>query len=141
MIKSITQQGPSGCAPACVAQLLGTSYSRAVKLFKSGKAKEIFKGFYCKEIVTVLRKKGFDYNFEYINKRNSKKIYKNGTIVFIKRTEKYPQGHYLIRFNNLWMDPWINMPKMNPAKSGFRKKLPGKSIYAILRTDYPTELK
>jgi len=131
MEKSITQQGPSGCAVACVAQLLNITYDRAISLFKGGRIKEIYLGFYCKEIVTVLRKKGINCNFRYISKENANKIYKNGTIVFIKRTKKYPQGHYLIRSNNSWMDPWINMPRMNPAKSGFRKKLPGKPVYAI----------
>ncbi len=132
MTKSITQQGPSGCAPACVAQILGISYRRAVALFKNGEIKQIYQGFYCREIVTVLKKRGIDAEFRYVNKKIIKKIYRDKTIVYIKRSVKYPQGHYLCRSNNMWMDPWINMPKMNPSKSGFRKKLPGKPVYMIL---------
>lgn len=41
-----------------------------------------------------------------------------------------PFGHYLIRFNNQWIDPWINLPNKN-IKAGFRKRLPGKPIYGI----------
>ncbi len=134
MIKSITQEAPSGCAVACVAMLLEVPYRKAILLFRNGKSKEIYQGYYCKEIVAVLKKKGVDFRFKYVSKKNNR-IYKNGTIVFIKRTKEYPKGHYLIKTLNGWMDPWINMPKMNPAKSGLRKKLPGEPIYAVLQTD------
>jgi|SRR3989344_1619346 len=132
MIKSTTQQGPSGCAPACVAQILGIPYMKAVRLFKGGMVKEIYRGFYCREIVAVLKKRGIGSEFKYVNKKIVKKIYKNRTIIYIKRSKKYPQGHFLCRSNGMWMDPWINMPKMNPAKSGFRRKLPGKPMYVVL---------
>lgn len=131
-MKSTTQQGPSGCAPAYVAQILGISYRDAVALFKNGEIKEIYQGFYCREIVKALKKNGVNSEFKYINKQNVKRIYKNKSIVYIKRSLKYPQGHFLCRFKGVWMDPWINMPQINPAKSGFRRRLPGKPIYAIL---------
>jgi len=64
-------------------------------------------------------------------------MYEDGVIVFIKRSVRYPAGHYLARMNGQWMDPWINFPNdqniknIKNATSGFRKKLPGKPIYAL----------
>jgi hypothetical protein len=46
----------------------------------------------------------------------------------------YPEGHYLVRKGNIWMDSWINFKnnkKVFQAKSGFRKKLPGRAIYLV----------
>lgn len=131
MEKSITQGGPSGCAVACVAKILNIPYSKALKLFNNGKVKHIYAGFYCKEIVLVLKKVGIESEWKYITKKLYKRINEQNTIVFIKRSAKYPQGHYLCRVGNKWMDPWINMPNIIPAKSGFLNKLPDKPIYAV----------
>jgi len=130
-MNTITQEGPSGCGVACTAQVLGVSYKKTLRLFKDGENKHTFSGFYCKEIVKVLTRRGYESWFEYIKKSKLKSIYKDSTIVFIKRSKKYPQGHYLVRVGKYWMDPWFNMPDITPAKSGFRKRLPGKPIYAI----------
>ena len=68
------------------------------------------------------------------NKKLRKTIYKDGTIVLIRRSKKYIAGHYLIRYKGLWMDPWINLTVDNnilQAESGFRRRLPGSPSYAI----------
>jgi hypothetical protein len=74
---------------------------------------------------------GFNYSLKYV-KRKKSHIYPIGTIVFIGKTEVHPVGHYLLFTEKGWMDPWINFPRLN-AKAGFRKKLPGKPVYAIVK--------
>ncbi len=114
-----------------MARVLNIPYQKALSLFRNGKRKQILRGFYCREIVTALKKAGIKSEWRYITKDIYRRINRDKTIVFIKRSDKYPQGHYLCRIENKWMDPWINMPDITPAKSGFRKHLPGKPIYAI----------
>jgi len=128
----VIQKDSMSCAVACTAFILNISYQSSLKLFRNGKWKVKNKGFLCKEIVNILGNRGFKYEYKYISNKIKRKIYKPNTIVFLKRSGKYPSGHYLSRAdNNLWMDPWINFPDEN-KKAGFRKKLPEKPIYAIL---------
>jgi len=78
--------------------------------------------------------------YKYIKGKIRKKIYQDNTIVFIKRSKKYPYGHYLSRYKSSWMDPWINSKndrKIKKIKAGFRKRLPGKAIYAIFLKKKP----
>ena len=131
----ITQESPSGCGIACVAFVFGSKYRKTLKFFQRGRQKAKTKGFYCKDLVKVLNSQGGNFEYRYIKSRIRKKIYQDNVIVFIKRSKKYPLGHYLCRYKNLWMDPWINFPKnknIQKAKSGFRKRLPGQPIYAII---------
>ena len=58
-----------------------------------------------------------------------------GVIVFLEKSEEYPMGHYLVRANDKWMNPWVNYPEINPAKSDFEKATKGKVEYII----YPLE--
>jgi len=43
--------------------------------------------------------------------------------------------HNYYKSNKGWMDPWINFDSNNinleTAKAGFRKRIPGKIIYAV----------
>ena len=129
----VVQEDPLGCGIACVAAVLMVSYQESLDLFDDGqrKAKEV--GFFCKEIVMALKKRGLEYEYKYIKDKLRKRIYKKGTIVFLRRFKKYSSGHYLCRLNNKWMDPWINFPNEN-RKAGFRKRLPEKPIYIIYAT-------
>mgnify|MGYP001563219775 CR=1 FL=1 len=129
-MEPIRQEDPFGCGIACVAFVTDISYEDSLKLFEDGKSKAKKVGFLCKEIVNALKFKGQIYEYKYVKIRYRKIIYNQNTIVFIKRSNKYPTGHYLVRANNKWMDPWINFPYEN-AKAGFRKRLPGKPIYMI----------
>ncbi len=132
-MEPIRQEDKLGCAVACVAFILNIDYKKALKLFASGERKAKDEGFYCKEIIMAFNNLGFGYQYKYTKKRLQKKIYKENTIVFIKRCKRYPKGHYLTRFNNKWMDPWINFPKAN-IRAGFRKRLPGTPIYLVFQT-------
>jgi hypothetical protein len=135
-MKSITQEDTFGCSLACIAFLLDKNYQEIVKL--AGQDQAHTKGFYCKELVQLLAKLGESYTYKYLKPRFKRKIYLDKVIVFIKRSKKYPSGHYLARLNNLWMDPWINFQqgaKVENAKSGFRKRLPGRPIYGLFPAD------
>lgn len=132
--ESIVQKHLWGCGAACVAFVLGLDYSTALKLFTYGTHKANTRGFYCKEIVDVLNRSNRNYTHRYIKDRIKRRIYKDYTIVFIGRSPKYPVGHYLCRYQNTWMDPWINFPvnqNIQEAKAGFRKRLPARPLYAI----------
>lgn len=129
-MKVVVQKDMFGCGVASVACLLSITYAEALSLFENGKTKAISIGFLCKDIVGALKNKNINYQFKYIKPRFKNKIYKHGTIVFIKRSKRFPVGHYLCRKNNLWADSWINFPNKN-KRAGFRKRLPGKPIYLI----------
>ena len=133
MKKPITQEDLMGCSVACVAFALNKSYKSTKSLFD--KPKDVsFRGYYCREIVKALKRGGLNYKFSKLTQKNKevkKKLNNFGTIVFIKRNKKYPQGHYLVKTKRSWMNPWINFSSINPAKSGFKKKLPGKPQWII----------
>ncbi len=130
----IAQEDELGCGVACVANLLDISYAQALQLFdKPENAKT--KGFKCKEIMAVLQKSGIGASYKYLKPRLKSKIYQPGVIVLIAVNKKYPFGHYLLRTNHGWLDPWVNIhssQNVQKAKAGYRKRLPGKPIYAIL---------
>jgi hypothetical protein len=131
-MNSITQEDPYGCSLACIAFLTNKSYPGIASLISKQRAEN--EGFYCKELVKLLKDLRYEYQYKYLKNRFKKYTYNDGVIVFIKRSKKYPSGHYLARRNGLWMDPWINFKigaKIENAKSGFRKRLPGKAIYGI----------
>lgn len=127
----IKQEDKLGCAVACTAFLLSINYQNSLKLFKSGEYRAKNKGFLCKDIIMVLKKAGLKYEYRYIGNKIRRKIYKPNTIVYVRKSKKYPHGHYLARFDNKWMDSWIDFPDKY-IKAGYRKRLPERPIYAIL---------
>lgn len=132
--KSITQKDPFGCSIACLAFLLNISYLEASTLFEDLAVGAKNKGSTCKEVVEALAKKGISAKYKYLKPHWHRRIYRGRVIVFLKQSKKFPYGHYLIRINNIWMDPWINLNKtkdIKKAKSGFRKRLPSKPIFGI----------
>lgn len=133
----VVQKHPFGCGIACLAFVLGKKYEDAMRAIRPFR-KEINGGVWCKDIVSALRTKGLNAEFYYLKPACMKRIYDDGTIVFIARSKRYPAGHYLCRTTRGWMDPWINGPpewRLEIAMAGFRKKLPGRPIYAIFPMD------
>lgn len=132
MRKSITQELDYGCGVACFAFVLGISFQQALVIL--GKDYSVKHGWRPSDLVSALNKNGFKYSNNYVRKKQIN-TYPDGTIVLIERSPNYPVGHYLVLDNNQWMDPWINMPMDNfleNAESGFRSKLPGKAMYALI---------
>ena len=133
MRKSITQESDYGCGVACFAFVVGTSYREACHCLGSKQATS--NRFWCKDLSLALNKSGIPCVHKYLKAPIKKQVYAEGTIVLIARSKTYPTGHYLVRHNGKWMDPWINLRTdrtIKNAKSGFRKRLPGRPMYAIL---------
>jgi len=131
-MKSITQKHPFGCGVVCVAFVIRKSYSEVMDVLVNDKAND--EGFSCKELAQALSGFGYPYIYKYLKPKLRSKIYQNGVIVFVKRSSKYPAGHYLVYSNGQWMDSWVNFAQdkdIKKAKSGFRKRLPGTPIYAL----------
>jgi hypothetical protein len=131
-MRLIPQKHLLGCGATCLAFLLNISYDKVVNYF--GEKKLNNEGIYLKEMVEFLKKYEYKADYKYLKPKLKRTIYKSGTIVFIKRDKNYPYGHYLIKDNKKWFDPWVNFLEdkdIKNAKAGFRKRLPGKPIYAI----------
>ncbi|MEK7649749.1 MAG: hypothetical protein AAB367_02205 [Patescibacteria group bacterium] len=135
-MKLVAQEAPMGCAIACAASLSDLTYKKMRSHFSNGRLKEYTVGFYNKDIVSALSKvniitKGCS------SKRWSQKKYLPGTIVFIKRSKKYSQGHFLLKTPRGWMNPWANYPSINPAKAAFQRRLPGETEWVIVTKKDP----
>jgi len=106
-----TQKHSFGCGAACVAFIVGQSYTEIINILGNNKAQNV--GFTCKELMKALSNLKHHYVFKYLKPRLKSKIYKNGVIVFIKRSLRYPAGHYLVYSNGQWMDSWKNFRATN----------------------------
>lgn len=129
----ITQEDDMGCGAACVAFVANKTYQQAAKVLGQEKARSV--GFHLKELVDALSQFGLDYRFQHVRTHTKQSIYQEGAIVFIRRSVRYPYGHYIIRHNGLWADPWINLvldKNLENAKSGYRKRLPGEAQWVVL---------
>lgn len=130
-MKAVKQEDGLGCGIACVAYVLGISYPEAKPLFK-GLADVAKPEFYPWVIVRALRRGGLEYRHHYFEGRAR---WKAGTIVLVRKSEKHPYGHYLVKGERGWMDPWINLKPgecgLKKAKAGFRDRLPGRPWYWI----------
>ena len=131
--RAVRQQDPYGCGIACVAFVNGISYNEAKRKYFRRRKDAGSRGYICKDLVKALKVAGKEYGYRYI--KEGKRGFRNGDIIFIKRSRRYPAGHYLARTRSGWMDSWINFdannPKIRNSKAGFRKRLPGKAIYAV----------
>ncbi len=54
-----------------------------------------------------------------------------GTIVFVHPNAIYTSGHYLLKLEDGWMNPWANFPNMIPVKYAIEETLPGDVSYLI----------
>jgi hypothetical protein len=132
MKKSITQEHMAGCGAACAAFVEEVSYVKILKRFKKGKENASFRGFYAYHIIQALTDpKG--YMHCKVLAHNKQDIHEDGTIVYIAKNKDFPIGHWLVRYKDTWMNPWINYPSIKNVKSGFQDELPGKPMYAIFK--------
>ena len=135
-MKAIVQEHAMGCAVSCVAYLTKISYKKSLGLFPNPKLAAA-RGSYCSEITLALKKKKLIYKWIKISPKAKNLLKEKDIIVFIGKSEKYPLGHFLLKTNNGWMNPWVNFPCIAPAKAGFEKTLPGKAQWII----YPSKSK
>lgn len=133
MRQSVTQEFDYGCGIACFAFALGVSYKQATHLL--GKAQSSSNRFWVKDLEQALNDNGLRYKRYFVKEHVKLRLNEEGAIVLIRRSNIYPAGHYLIRHQGTWMDPWINLPKdrdIRNAISGFRKQLPDEAMYVLL---------
>jgi hypothetical protein len=129
----VTQEHSMGCAVACVASICGLTYQSALQLFDQSHLAWT-RGYYCPEIVHALKKANFNYAFKELDTEDfSNELVSSGAIVFVAPNFKYPSGHFLLKTEMGWMNPWSNFPDMNPPKSKYEKNLPGVGSFIIFR--------
>lgn len=126
----VSQKDAAGCGIACLAFALDISYDEVLNLLKGDPDSFRMNGIYCRDMVEVLVQKGVNAHWCYVGKKPPR-TYQDNSIVFLGRSTMFPIGHFFIRWNGQWMDPWINYPSVSPAQAGWRKKLPEKPIYAV----------
>ncbi len=131
-MKSITQELGYGCGVACFAFVCNMSFKDAITFL--GREYSVHTGWRPSDLTAELNRFGLSYKNCYVRKR-SEYDFPLGSIVLIEKSANYPVGHYLTLTSKGWMDPWINLPQTKDilkAKSGFRKELPGKAMYALV---------
>lgn len=139
MTTYIAQKDSMGCGVACVANRLGISYDNALLLFEYPEYARTI-GYKCKYIVGALQKAGLDVRLHHVKAidRNALAsriiLLPDGAIVLLEKSPSYPYQHYLLKSQDCWVDPWINMhddSDVHHARTGMRKLLPGRPYYAI----------
>lgn len=133
MKEPVVQKYDFGCAIACLAFVLDITYDDSAKIVGAKQAGS--NRFYVKDLLKTLNDNRLSYESKHIKPKIRSRIYEEGVIVLIRRSRHYPSGHYLIRHKSVWMDPWINLPydkDIINAKAGYRKRLPGNPMYALL---------
>ena len=141
MRESITQEFEYGCGIACFAFATRMTYQQATKYL--GEMQANSERFWIKDLTNALNVYGKNYVSRHIKPHLKIKVNEEGTIVLIRRSKRYPSGHYLIRHNGHWMDPWINVllnSDIKSAKSGYRKRLPGRPMYALFLQQKKTRI-
>ncbi len=138
MTKIRPQKDPNGCGIACLANLLNRDYDE-VKTDFENRFYTIDKGIKMFDIVKYLNKKSLNYKSKFFNQNKKYKLnveeadcYSRipGSITLIKKNEKYPIGHYLLKVQGGWIDPWYNLPDRD-IEAGIRRKLPGNPWYVL----------
>ncbi|OIO64928.1 hypothetical protein COY28_05075 [Candidatus Woesearchaeota archaeon CG_4_10_14_0_2_um_filter_57_5] len=124
--KPIAQEHCTGCAVACVASACGISYAAALKLF-THQEHAGFRGYYCPEVVAALQKAGLRYAWRKVTGKNRALLRKEGAIVFVGSSTRYPLGHFLLKTRKGWM----NIPAIGDVRAGFCSRLPGKAQWVI----------
>lgn len=121
----MTQKDQNGCGVACIAFLLDKSYQDTKKLFDSEKIASY--GSDCPEMAAALNANNQKYSW----KKYTGGTIPNLSIVYLGPSDYYKTGHYLVKYNNFWMNPWVWGRKIETAKSGFIKRPRGEVKYII----------
>ena len=128
--RPVAQEHCAGCAVACVASVCGISYATALKLFAHPDYAG-YRGYYCPEVVAALQKTGRRYAFRKVTDKDRALLRKEGCIVFVLSSTRYPLGHFLLKTRKGWMNPWVNIPAIGDVCAGICSRLPGKAQWVI----------
>lgn len=130
-MKTVAQEHSMGCGIACVAYITRKKYKDVLNLFEEEYVET--GGYYCRDLINALNILGIKYSYKKVVEKTKNLTRKEKSIIFIRRSKKYPEGHYIVKTKNGWMNPWINFPESNPIKSGFNKRLPGQAQWVLYR--------
>lgn len=130
-MKLIAQETPMGCAVACAASVANLSYRRMRRHFDNAAIKEVDSGFYNRDIILALKKVKIIAKSFSIKRWAGRRIL-SGSIVFVGRNASYPFGHYYVKLERGWMNPWRNFPNIHPARSGVQKSRPKNILWLII---------
>jgi hypothetical protein len=132
MDEAVTQKHGMACGLACVSFIAKVPYD---VLLRSVTAEQLHnKGFYCPELVDLLRQHGLHYGWKKLAESERDRDFSNGDIVYVEKSSSLPNGHFLAKSASGWMDPWINLAtekNLSRAESGFRAELPGRADYLV----------
>ena len=115
-MKAIRQEHGLWCAVACIRHLLlaRVSYKETLLLFENGEYRvDNEANHYFRELFSILGKFGKKYKWQYAQNCDSVQLNKKFSIVFIAQSPSYLLGHFVRRYMNKGMDPWINFPDRN----------------------------
>lgn len=129
----VTQKHPMGCAIACVASRCRINYDRAHQLFEHS-AGAWLNGYTLAEVAEALLKQGLEPRITPIPVRTHSGVKTSmspGTIAFLGPSSFYPSGHYFLKTQHGWMNPWLNFPNMLPARAGIQPHLFSRPDYLI----------
>jgi Imm-5 like putative immunity protein len=130
----ITQEHPWGCGVACVAYVLGMPYPQALALFT--RDEDVTPGYHCPDIVDALAKGGLEYEWYEFHSYMSEADLPDNSIVFVRRCPTWTGGHWLVKTEDGWMNPWINLPStIQAATSGFITCLPDVITHVVVPID------
>jgi len=131
MKKTISQEMPYGCGIACFAFVADLTYKAAEQFLGDQQAKS--DRFVVKHFREELNRFGLHYESKHVRPQDIVEP-KEGMIVLLRRSKRFPVGHYLAYHEGKWMDPYINLEEDHEFRdpvSGYRDILPGSVMYML----------
>lgn len=129
--RPVVQLDEWGCGVACIASLLGISYEDAYWLARREKGDSIaggVPGLELHHIAMILQEGGIHVVADWQESED----FPVGTILFVEGPEPYDGGHYILRTQKGWMDPWANIRKPDePRKSKLIKSYPVGAKFSV----------
>ncbi len=143
MKKSVRQEDDYGCGFACIAYLCDIKY-QDVKKYTDNPNKAKTGGYRCKSLADALNKifkeNKIDkiWKTKYVGKTKNPKI-PNGSIVYISKNDKYKYGHYIVKTEHGYMNPFVNVDIVQgdsgKSKSEYEKEICGTASLIITTED------
>lgn len=130
------QHDLNGCGIACLANLFDENYEDVRVDFEKNFYK-INRGVKVFDLTKFLNSKDYKYSNKFFNHNNYNRIeamnYASilNSITLIRKNDKYPVGHYLLKVEDGWIDPWLNYPSIDNVHAGLRNELPGEPWYVV----------
>ena len=129
--RPVVQIDEWGCGVACIASLLNISYEDAYWLARQEKGESISSrspGLEIHHIAMILQQKGIHVVADW----QERKDFPVGTILFLEGPGPYDGGHYILRVDKGWMDPWVNIHNPDEARQAkIIKNYPVRTIFSV----------